>query len=292
MASQDVWPLRSGAAPDDSRPAVKRPTGHRILTSATASGDAMFLDAEPVSRHAHGQVAERIGLGIVRGDITPGDALPSELRISEMVGVSRPVVREAIRILIGKGFLETRPKSGTRVRAPENWNYLDPDVLRWRLSVAGIDDYLRKLFQLRHALDPAASAIAAASARPDDIGRIRHAYEGMCAAKVNDAFVSADIAFHKGIYFATRNELFMPIAQMFDVALRQSFGLAATGDHRRRALDEHGAVLRAISDGDIERARQTTVLLLANSVDDLVTIRGAGDRATIEGPPRPRTPDA
>lgn len=236
----------------------------------------MFLDNGPVNRHVHGQVAERIGLGIVRGDVAPGETLPSEVRIGELLGVSRPVVREAIRILIGKGFLEPRPKSGTRVRAPEHWNYLDPDVLRWRLAVAGLDDHLDKLFQLRHALDPAASAIAAAAARPDDVDRIRQAFDGMCAARTNDAFVLADIAFHKGIYFATRNELFMPIAQMFDVALRQSFGLAATGDHRERALDEHGAVLQAIAEGDAERARTTTVLLLTNSVGDLVTIMGTG----------------
>lgn len=246
------------------------------MASAIVNKDAMFLDDEPVNRHAHGQVAERIGLGIVRGDVAPGEALPSEVRIGEMLGVSRPVVREAIRILIGKGFLETRPKSGTRVRAPENWNYLDPDVLRWRLAVSGLDDYLEKLFQLRLALDPAASAIAAAVARPDDIDRVRQAFEGMCAARTNDAFVLADIAFHKGIYFATRNELFMPIAQMFDVALQQSFGLAATGDHRERALDEHGAVLRAIVDSDVERARETTALLLTNSVGDLTTIMEKG----------------
>lgn len=277
MASPRIWWLRFDPASDDSSQATNGLTRHCILASAMASRDALFLDIEPVNRHVHGQVAERIGLGIVRGDVAPGDALPSELRISEMMGVSRPVVREAIRILIGKGFLEPRPKSGTRVRAPENWNYLDPNVLRWRLVVAGLDDYLKKLFQLRHALDPAASAIAAATARPEDLDRIQQAFDGMCAARVNDAFVKADIAFHKGIYFATRNELFMPVAQMFDVALRQSFGLAATGDHRKRALEEHGAVLQAITDGDIERARKTTVLLLTNSVDDLVTIMGTAE---------------
>src|SRR5829696_7401614 len=79
-------------------------------------------------------------------------------------GASRTAVREAIRILVGKGLLESKPKSGTRVRDPENWNHLDPDVLRWRLEVTDLDAYLKKLFQLRFAVEPTASALAAAAA--------------------------------------------------------------------------------------------------------------------------------
>ena len=62
--------------------------------------------------------------------------LPSELRLCEMLGVSRTAMREAIRGLIAKGLIDSRPRVGTRVRDPEYWNHLDPDVLRWRLEVA------------------------------------------------------------------------------------------------------------------------------------------------------------
>ncbi len=239
----------------------------------SGEGASLGEASNTIFRHVHGQVAEYIGAAIVRGEFRPGEALPSELRICELLGVSRTVVREAIRMLTGKGFLETRQKSGTRVRAPEHWNHLDPDVLRWRLNATDLDTYLTKLFQLRHSLDPAASAMAAKSAAPEDRERIKQAYEAMAAARTNEAFVTADIAFHKGIYLATRNEFFWPIAQLFEIALRQSFDIAATGDHRKRALDEHRAVMEAIVEGNAQRAHDATMTLLDHSVTDLVRIR-------------------
>ena len=233
----------------------------------------MFQTSTPI-RNVHSQVADRVGLSIVRGDIGAGETLPSEMQICEMMDVSRTVVREVIRTLTGKGLVEARTRSGTRVRPPQRWNQLDPDVLRWRLELSDLDSYLAKLFQLRCAVEPAAAALAATHAEPDDVQSIRVAYEGMAAAKNNEAFVAADIAFHQAIYFATRNEFFWPIAQMFDVALRQSFTIAARGSHRARALVEHHAVLKAIAKRDADGARKATNVLLNNSVDDLVRIRG------------------
>jgi DNA-binding FadR family transcriptional regulator len=109
----------------------------------------------------------------------------------------------------------------------------------------------------------------------------------MAAAKIDEAFVAADIAFHQAIYFATRNEFFWPIAQMFDIALRQSFTIAARGSHRARALVEHHAVLDAIATGNVEGARAATNVLLNNSADDLVRIRG---REFAARPKAPATP--
>ena len=108
----------------------------------------------------------------------------------------------------------------------------------------------------------------------DDKARIQAGFEGMAGAGDNEAYVVADIDFHKAIYVATRNEFFWPIAQMFEIALRQSFRIAATSDHRQRALDEHREVMDAILAGDPERAKRATVVLLDHSVTDLVIIRG------------------
>jgi len=234
----------------------------------------MFRDSNAIVRNVHSQVADRIGISIVRGDIAAGEALPSEMEICKLIDVSRTVVREAIRTLTGKGLLESRAKSGTRVRPPKQWNQLDPDVLRWQLETSDVDSYLTKLFQLRCAVEPSAAALAATRAGEDDVARIRSGYDGMVAAKVNESFVIADIAFHQAIYFATRNEFFWPIAQMFEITLRQSFTIAARGTHRARALLEHRAVLDAITARDAEGARKTTTILLNQAAADLVKIRG------------------
>ena len=234
----------------------------------------MFQTPSVLRRNVHSQVTDRVGSSIVRGEIGVGETLPPEMQICAMMDVSRTVVREAIRTLTGKGLIESRPKSGTRVRPPEQWNQLDPDVLRWHLETADTDRYLAKLFQLRSAVEPAASALAAIHASEDDIAMIRTGYEGMAAAKSSEDYVAADITFHQSIYFATRNEFFWPIGQMSEITLRQSFTIAATGLHLHRALAEHKAVLDAIAAGDSEAAREATVVLLKHSAVDLVRIRG------------------
>src|SRR3954447_20675633 len=133
----------------------------------------MFRNSHALVRNVHSQVADRIGLSIVRGDIAVGEALPSEMQLCEMIDVSRTVVREAIRTLTGKGLVEARAKTGTRVRPAEQWNQLDPDVLRWQLETSDLDDYLGKLFQLRCAVEPSAAALAATRAGRGDLKRIR-----------------------------------------------------------------------------------------------------------------------
>jgi len=234
----------------------------------------MFRDSAAIARNVHSQVADRIGALVVRGDIAPGEPLPAELKICEMLNVSRTVVREAIRTLTAKGLVESRPKSGTRVRPREEWNQLDVDVLRWQLEHSDTDSYLAKIFELRNAMEPVAAALAAKAATPADRTDLRAAWEAMVAAKDNDAFVVADIAFHKRLYIASRNEFFWPVAQMFEITLRESFRLAALGDHRPRAYEEHREVMEAIESGDSERAREATWVLLGNASDDLVRIRG------------------
>lgn len=220
------------------------------------------------------RLADEIGLSIVRGDIQPGQALPPELRLCEMMRVSRSAVRDALRVLVGKGLIHSQPKSGTKVRSVEHWNHLDPDVLRWQLEITDLDDYLRKLFELRFAVEPAASAVAARSATTEDVKSIDVALKGMATAISNEAYAAADIEFHKGIYRATHNQFFWPIAHMFEFALQESFRICAPGDHRNRAIVDHGDLLNAIRTRRPEDAQEATLLLLRNTTKDLEVILG------------------
>jgi DNA-binding FadR family transcriptional regulator len=242
--------------------------------SVVELASAAFVEPGVMARKLHTRVADQIGRSVVRGEIPPGHALPSELRICDMMNVSRTAVREALRVLVGKGLLQSRPKSGTKVRDPEHWNHLDPDVLRWQLEVSDVDNFLLKLFQLRHAVEPTASALAAVAATADDHRRVKSAFERMVAAKTNEAFAEADIDFHRNIFRATHNEFFWPIAQMFEHALRECFRMSSQGHHRHRAIDEHRDLMQAIVAGEPERANAAALLLLNNAIKDLVVIRG------------------
>jgi DNA-binding transcriptional ArsR family regulator len=82
----------------------------------------------PAYRGIHGSVVAHLGERIVRGDIAPGELL-DPLQIEHELGVSRTVVREALRVLTAKGLVDARPKRGTYVLAREHWSLLDVEVL-------------------------------------------------------------------------------------------------------------------------------------------------------------------
>ena len=75
-----------------------------------------------------GKIAAKIGTKIVSGRLLPGVALDGEIEASEVLRVSRTAYREAIRILIAKGLVQSRPKFGTRVTDAAQWHLLDPDA--------------------------------------------------------------------------------------------------------------------------------------------------------------------
>lgn len=228
----------------------------------------------PLIRQIHLRLGDQLGLAIVRGDMPQGELLPSEAKLCEMLGVSRTAMREAIRGLIAKGLVESRSKIGTRVRPAAYWNHLDADVLRWRLEATDTDTYLRKMFELRLATEPAASAIAARFADTCDRTSITGAFEAMVAAgSDNLLWVEADLEFHKAIYLATHNEFFWPIGQLFNLALKEMFTIAAHGSHRPRALAEHRDLMNAIVQGQTEIAYALSRKMVENASNDIVRIR-------------------
>jgi DNA-binding FadR family transcriptional regulator len=234
------------------------------------------MDFSATNLKIHVRVADQLGLAIVRGDFAPGATLPSEMQLCELLGVSRTAMREAVRGLVAKGLIDSKPKRGTRVRDPAHWNHLDPDVLRWRVDVTDLETYLKKMFQLRRATEPEASALAAVEANTEDHQRLASDFQAMVdAGDDNAAWVEADLAFHRSIYLATHNEFFWPIGQLFSFGLRQMFEIAALGSHRPRAIVEHRDVLEAILAGKPDLARAASLTLLGNATDDIERIRRA-----------------
>src|SRR5215471_14211518 len=134
-------------------------------------------------RHGlHGAVVHDIGVRILRGELQPGQLLPNEDELGGSLGVSRTVLREAIKVLAAKRLVESRPKTGTRVRPRDDWNLLDPDVLAWQLAAGPVERFVSDLFELRQMIEPPAAAIAARRATPAEIRRIAQAYAAMEAA--------------------------------------------------------------------------------------------------------------
>ena len=110
----------------------------------------------------HQRVVDELGQRIVDGAWEPGDPLPVEDTLAAEIGVSRGVLREAVKSLVAKGMLRVRPRTGTRVLPPEQWNHLDPDVLRWKQAGDAVA-LLRDTSELRRIVEPAAALGSCAS---------------------------------------------------------------------------------------------------------------------------------
>ncbi|MBZ6141805.1 MULTISPECIES: FadR/GntR family transcriptional regulator [Streptomyces] len=201
----------------------------------------------------HQRVVDELGQRIVGGAWAPGDPLPVEDVLAAGIGVSRGILREAVKALVAKGMLRVRPRTGTRVLPPEHWNHLDRDVLRWK-QARDATALLRDTGELRRIVEPEAARLAAHRAGPDDV-RVLYdslaAMEAAAAAPGRSGYVEADIAFHRALLDASGNRLLGSLGRAVDIALEHSFVVSTrTPGAVEASLPRHRAVVQAVEAGD------------------------------------------
>ena len=232
----------------------------------------------------HARIVQELGMQIVSGAFVPGQRLPAEPTLCESYGVSRPVLREATRVLVAKGLVVSKPRVGSVVRARDEWHMLDPDVLVWTVKLLPEGAFFRSLLTVRQIIEPAAAALAAISATDEDITRIGAAYARMEDAKTADALLEPDLAFHRAIMTATHNDMLAYIGNMLSLALSESIRLTSRHPNTHAlSLPRHKAIFTAISHRDALAARQASVVQLDNARADANSILG-GAALEPEGP--------
>ena len=217
-------------------------------------------------RNLHGKVVNEMGKRVVGGGYAAGALLPNEDLLCQELQVSRTALREAIKVLAAKGLLEPRPRIGTRVRARDQWNLLDPDILAWRCATGADAEFLRHLMELREIIEPAAAALAASSRSAEQLALIASALQAMRTAKAIGQWVQADLDFHTAILRATNNPLLMPLAAIIGSALESLLGVTArsAGDFKR-GLPDHQKVFEAIESGDAQGALHRMAGMLSDT---------------------------
>src|SRR5690348_1890918 len=100
----------------------------------------------------HARLLDTLGMAICGGGLAAGTVLFID-DLAEQHAVSRPVVREALRVLSSMGLVESRRRVGTIIQHPRGWNVYDPLVIRWRLAGAGRIGQLRSITELRSAVE-------------------------------------------------------------------------------------------------------------------------------------------
>ncbi len=213
------------------------------------------------------QLARELGRRIVAGSIETGTMLDDENALAERYEVSRVVVRDAVKILVGKGLLDVRRGIGTRVRPRDRWILLDDDVLAWHLSAPPSATFLSQLMEIRLAIEPKAARWAAERATADDIAEIEKALKGMeDATDTSESFIIADALFHKAVLKAARNEFLSGFEGVIYSALLVSVRITNKDPRDNGAsIPFHRDVLNAIADHNGDLAEELTQKLLSDA---------------------------
>jgi len=207
------------------------------------------------TRRRHEKLAEHLEGLIVRGDLSPGDSLPSERELMAQFGVARSSVREALFLLQRKSLVEVRAGARTRVRRPSA-DRLIGDLSGAAQLLAQRPGGVRSLQQARALFEIGLAREAARNATPVALEQVHAALEANRRAADQVAFERTDLAFHQSLADASGNDIFVALMSAFsDWLAEQRVVSARSGVTFEAVVAEHQAVFEAIHRGDAQAAQ-------------------------------------
>ncbi len=230
-------------------------------------------NAAPQVRRRRPRVARDVVAALARaiadGRHAERATLPSEAALCAEFGVSRTVIREALKTLESKGLLRGKPRVGTVVRDRADWNLLDADLLDWMGADVLDRALLGAIVEARETMEPAAAALAATRASVAEIDALGDALQRMRTATDPHALTAADVAFHTGLLKASHNPVFARFSAIIEAGLMRALDASnrAPGARIEAALSLHQRLVEALRlrDGDAARAASLAILALARS---------------------------
>ena len=238
-------------------------------------------------KNVHGNTVDHLGEAIVAGRYAVGASIPPEPVLCQELGVSRTVVREAVKSLIAKGLMTTGPKVGTRVLSEDHWNWFDPDVIIWQSKAGLTPEFLRDLQDLRRVVEPAAMRLAAERATAQDIAEIEAAYAGMKhAVEHGGDYVTHDLRFHQGLLRASRNRMLVQMSKALGALLRTSFEISTRRkDGPLQSLPLHRAVIDAVIAHRPDEAEIAIRVLIDGAKEDIEEVLASRRRLPVLSSP-------
>ena len=209
--------------------------------------------------HREARLSDKVTQAIIEtiasNRLKPGDVLPPERELGKQFGVSRTVIREAVRALAAKGLLEVRSGSGVRIVAADESTVRES----MRHYVRGSSVEYGKVDEMRRVLEVAAAGLAAERATKADIeamDKTISAFENECTNL--EKSVEHDLAFHRAIARATHNELFLVLHDSMGEMLLEvrRRNLSRGRNERRLVVGMHQSFRDAIAAHDPPAAQQ------------------------------------
>ena len=225
------------------------------------------LSGRPAARNFHSYVITEVGLGIASGRFAVGTILPNDAEMMNLYGVSRTVLREALKTLEAKGLVEARAKVGTRVLSRSRWNLFDRQVLTW-VHEAGPDPELLSAFvEMRETIELQTAALAAQRRSAEQL-RMMHYWvnQRMVSAEMVEPYALAEFEFHRMLCEASQNPFLRAASPLVEFGVVQSTQprlLAQTTDFAAEKAPCYAALADAISQHSEDAARASMARILA-----------------------------
>ncbi len=207
----------------------------------------------------------------------PGDRIPSERQLTEQLGVNRPAVREALRVLSFLGLLDIRHSSGTYFRDP------DQDLLftLFELSLTLGQQRLHDLVDARGELEVLVAGRAAERRTDEDIEELRELLKDM-SNKAGTDFVEADLAFHAKIAEIAENSVLQDMLKGVRSMVRKWMGHNVAAARTTKLIyKDHVPIFEAIANRDVQSARDAMAKHMAGARGRLAPELFAGRIAYI-----------
>jgi DNA-binding FadR family transcriptional regulator len=225
----------------------------------------------------HEKMLDTLGMEIASGVLAPGTVLRSE-ELQARFSASRTVAREVVRALEAMRLTTSKRRVGVTVRDQAEWNHYDPRLLRWQLDGDGREGALRKLTELRAAVEPSAARYAAWRATPEQRGRLTALASRLATtAKARDlgVFLGHDIDFHDLVLSASGNPMFAQLSEVVAEVLtaRTGHGLMPP-EPQPEAIASHIEVATAIAAGEADRAESAMRDIVVQARDEMSELFG------------------
>ncbi len=209
------------------------------------------------------EAIEKIKAMIVSGALRPGDRLPKEAELAGELGLSRSSLREAVRALAMANILDVRRGDGTYVTS-----LAAPLLLEALTFIVDFhrDDSVLEFLQVRRILEPAAVAMAAERISESESQKLSGLLDSLTPDQGVDQLVEADLEFHRQISACSGNSVLHSLLETLSgptTRARVWRGLTQEGA-TKRTLDEHRAILDALTAHDAEAARSWATVHVAS----------------------------
>ncbi|MFV2064712.1 MAG: FadR/GntR family transcriptional regulator [Chloroflexota bacterium] len=216
-----------------------------------------------------GRVERELERLILESRLGPGERLPSERELASQFGVSRTVVREAVRALAAKQLVEVNAGRGTMVRAPSTESAAESMKMLPRMQADGV--HVDKVSEIRHIDENEMAALAASRRTEENLRDLDTILDEARQRRENpDIYIKSDVAFHASLARATHNELFVIILDsLVEVMIEVRLLTLRIPGIMALALGHHENIYEAVRAGDPDAARAAMDAHMDQATDTL-----------------------